>query len=140
MPNYSLKPGRGPSAMGVVGGVVAILFGIGWTVMAFSITRGAPKEMSLAANVFPCFGVIFVLAAVAGLIYNLQNARGQNRTSEFDIVESESEPDPLAPKRSTPPVATTTQASTGGYCRSCGAALRVGDHFCGHCGKAVDIP
>ena len=44
----SVKPGRGPSAMGAMGSVIAVIFGIFWTIAAASM--GAP-------GIFPLFGV-----------------------------------------------------------------------------------
>ena len=34
---YSLKPGRGPSLMGAVGGIVVAIFGVIWTFAAMSM-------------------------------------------------------------------------------------------------------
>ena len=48
----SVKPGRGPSAMGAVGSVIAVIFGIFWTITAASM--GAPFF-------FPLFGVLFII-------------------------------------------------------------------------------
>lgn len=32
----SIKPGRGPSAMGALGSIICVVFGIFWTIMASS--------------------------------------------------------------------------------------------------------
>ncbi|WP_438434089.1 zinc-ribbon domain-containing protein [Gorillibacterium sp. sgz500922] len=88
----SFKPGRGPSALSGIGSIVAVLFGIFWTVMAFSITRGAPGPISL---IFPLFGVLFILTGIVQAVYHFKNASGRNRMSLFDIVDSREEPDPL---------------------------------------------
>ena len=62
----SIKPGRGPSAMGAMGSVVAIIFGIFWTIMAASM--GAPLF-------FPIFGVIFILIGwPKGIVKNTEQA------------------------------------------------------------------
>ena len=50
----SVKPGRGPSGMNFIGSVIAIVFGIFWTIMAARM--GAPAF-------FPIFGVIFIIMA-----------------------------------------------------------------------------
>ena len=53
----SMKPGRGPSMMGGVGSVVAIVFGVFWTILAAGITSGA-SEMGapgIISVVFPLF-------------------------------------------------------------------------------------
>ncbi len=87
---WSMKPGRGPSLAGVFGGIIAALFGVIWTIGAASM--GAPA-------IFPLFGVVFILAAIGGVIYNAYNATAKNRLSTFDITGPGQEPDPLDPYR-----------------------------------------
>jgi hypothetical protein len=78
--------------MGAVGGVVAVIFGVFWTIMASSMTGNAPGPIRFF---FPLFGVAFVVIGIAGVVYNLYNASNPNRLSEFDITSGEEEPDPL---------------------------------------------
>lgn len=73
----SVKPGRGPSFMGGIAGIFAALFGIIWTVSAFS----------MGGVLFGLFGFVFVGAAVAMSIYNFKNATSKNRYSSFDITD-----------------------------------------------------
>ena len=84
------------------------------------------------------FGVVFVLVAIAGGIYNFYNATASNRVSEFDIVRSSAEPDPLARRASN---ATTSPApakdAVDGFCPFCGNVLSPEFAFCPKCGKAV---
>lgn len=142
MPNYSLKPGRGPSAMGAAVGVIFVLIGIGWTVGAIAITNSAGMEAPIFIRIlFPLFGVAWTLIALVNVIYNASNATRTNRFSTIDVVEGDGEPDPLSPYRpASSPVASSaaSQPLSAGFCRHCGATLRGGDHFCGRCGKAVD--
>ena len=79
--------------MSAVGSVVAIIFGIGWTALAFVITRGS--HFPLVGVVFPLFGVLFVGVGIASLIYSLRNTVSENRMSVLDITEDGEEPDPL---------------------------------------------
>ena len=81
----SVKPGRGPSAMGAVGSVTVVIFGIFWIAMAvsmrcgiFSVVRG-----SVCSRRHHSGGV------------SLQKCIGKNRYSSFDIVEDREEPDSL---------------------------------------------
>lgn len=80
----SIKPGRGPSAMGAIGSVGVGMFGIFWTITASRM--GAP-------TFFVFFGVIFVGLAIVQGIFHFKNATGTNRMSIFDITEEE--PDPI---------------------------------------------
>lgn len=119
----SVKPGRGPSAMGAMGSVIGVLFGIVWTVTAASM--GAPA-------LFPVFGVLFVIAGIVQAVYNFKNATGENRFSEFDITEDGEEPDPLDRRAH-------ETSEPGGYrfCPYCGAKFGSDFVFCGKCGKRL---
>lgn len=89
----SIKLGRASSAMGALGSGIAIAFGIGWTILAFYLTRGSP--FPVVGTIFPLFGVLFLIIGVANLVMNLRNAVAQDRNSIVDIVDSREEPDPL---------------------------------------------
>ena len=123
----SVKPGRGPSAMGAVGSVIVVIFGIFWTIGAASI--GAP-------GIFPLVGVLFILMGVAQTVYNLKNATGKNRYSSFDIVEDGEEPDPLDRRFGE---ATRNDPDGGAFrfCPYCGAKLGAEFEYCGKCGKKL---
>ena len=126
-----VKPGRGPSAMGGVASLIAVVFGIFWTVSTASM--GAPAF-------FPIFGVLFIVMGIVQAVYNFKNATGKNRYSSFDIVDSEEEPDPLNQRfGGRPPEAGDTSGPEGTlrYCPYCGARLGDSFTFCGHCGKRL---
>lgn len=126
----SVKPGRGPSAMGAMGSVIAVIFGIFWTIMAASL--GAPIF-------FPIFGVLFIIIGIVQAVYHFKNATGENRYSAFDIVDSVEEPDPLerrfAPDRD--PEERLDESGDFRFCPYCGARLGSGFTFCGKCGKRL---
>ena len=125
----SVKPGRGPSAMGAIGALFAAIFGIIWTAVAASM--GAPP-------LFCLFGVVFVIFGIIQAIYNFKNATGQNRYSEFDIVDSREEPDPLAQHLGLEREDTAPEDSGDfRYCPYCGARLGANFTFCGKCGKRL---
>lgn len=79
--------------MGAVGGIFAILVGIGWTVMATAITRDSP--FPLVGSIFPLFGLVFVIVGIVNVFYHFHNATNKNRFSTFDITSPEEESDPL---------------------------------------------
>lgn len=140
----SVKPGRGPSAMGAVGSVAVGIFGIIWTISAAGMGAPAP---------FVLFGFVFVGLAIAQGIFHYKNATGENRMSLFDITDSQAEPDPLekfikkstgetqrSEKNSTSTLAFEDSSSESSYsfCPFCGTKL--GNHtyrFCPKCGKEV---
>lgn len=128
----SVKPGRGPSAMGAAGSIIAVIFGIFWTITAASM--GAP-------GFFPLFGVLFIILGIVQTVYNLKNATGKSRYSSFDIVEDGEEPDPLNQRFSEAP---QDGPAPGGkdfrFCPYCGAKLGAEFAYCGKCGiKLRDI-
>jgi hypothetical protein len=137
MGRYSIKPGRGPSAFGAVGGIIGAIFGVFWTILAIAMTSHAPSEppFGIVKIIFPLFGVIFVIGSIAAAVYNAHNATGRNRFSNFDVVPSDSEPEPLGPG---PSGATPRPGETAAkFCSHCGAPLRSGDRFCSRCGAGV---
>ena len=127
----SIKPGRGPSAMGAMGSAFAVIFGIFWTIMAASM--GAPVF-------FPIFGVMFVIMGIVQLVYNYKNAAGKNRYSSFDITDSSEEPDPLndifisegSERRDD-----GLERGLGNFCPYCGECVGADYKFCQSCGRRL---
>ena len=129
----SVKPGRGPSAMGAAGSVIAVIFGIFWTIGAASM--GAPFF-------FPLFGVLFIIIGIVQAVYHFKNATSENRYSSFDIVEDGEETDPLNARFGDAPQ--DVPAPDDGdfrFCPYCGARLGADFTYCGKCGRKLpDIP
>ncbi|MFA6239613.1 MAG: SHOCT domain-containing protein [Candidatus Hydrogenedentales bacterium] len=90
----SVKPGRGPSAMSAVGGIIGVAFGIFWTVTVFEATKGAP--FPLVHTFFPFFGILFIVFGIATVIYSLTNTVSRDRMSVVDITTGEEESDPIS--------------------------------------------
>jgi hypothetical protein len=130
----SIKPGRGPSAMGAVGSIFGIIFGVFWTIMAYKITEEAP--FPLVHEMFPFFGLVFIGAGIVNLIYNAANATGKNRMSVYDITDEHEELDPTeALLRGIRSKNISAVEKPSKYCSSCGAALKQDFKFCPSCGK-----
>ncbi|RSK26038.1 zinc ribbon domain-containing protein [Bacillus sp. HMF5848] len=141
----SIKPGRGPSAMSAAGGVVAVVFGIFWTIMAFTITRNAPFPM--IGIIFPLFGLLFIGIGVMNVIYHYKNATGKNRMSLLDITDQDEEPDPLNKYFGDTKTASSQQSKSsssssvrkfeGDFCPFCGTKVSDDFDFCPKCGKDI---
>ena len=125
-----IKPGRGPSAMGAFGSIIAVVFGIFWTVTAASM--GAPVF-------FPIFGILFIIMGILQAVYNFKNAAGKNRYSSYDIVDSREEPDPWDQHFRSPSDSRETPGSGDHlrFCPYCGAEVGEGFAFCAKCGRKL---
>ena len=123
-----IKPGRGPSAMGALGSVIAVVFGIFWTVSAASM--GAPISFSI-------FGVLFVIVGIVQAVYNFKNAAGKNRYSAFDIVDGEEEPDPLNQRLDGTSPSPSAPSGETHFCPYCGAPVQNDFAFCRKCGREL---
>ena len=135
---YSVKQGRTRSAQGVAGGIFGMIFGVIWTIGAISI--GAPWFFGL-------FGVFFVAMIGWNTYISYKNATGENRYSEFDIVEMDSEPDPWDEKFrgdrqefNIDPDCGHIHSVTGNsttFCPYCGTKTEPDFEFCKMCGKKL---
>ena len=131
---YSVKPGRGPSLLGAIVGIVVAIMGVFWTFTATS--HGAPA-------LFAVFGVFFVILALGGVLYNMFNATSPNRVSTYDITGPGEERDPVGDAliRSRPIGAETAPGLPAGsspaYCSGCGRKLEGSFKFCPGCGRPV---
>ncbi|SHK25184.1 zinc ribbon domain-containing protein [Paramaledivibacter caminithermalis] len=139
----SIKPGRGPSGMSFIGSVVAVVFGIFWTIVAFGITAKSPFGVVGMGSIFPLFGIVFIVMGVIQAAYHYKNATGKDRFSEFDIVDSSEEEDPSDKWIKRKPEANGEKEdqeylnTEKNYCPYCGASLDNSYSFCPKCGKAI---
>ncbi|MBE5396694.1 zinc ribbon domain-containing protein [Brevibacillus borstelensis] len=129
----SIKPGRGPSAMGAAGSIFAVIFGIFWTIMAFVITQDSP--FPVVGIIFPAFGLLFIGMGIAQAVYHYKNATGKERMSLFDITDSREEGDPL--HRHFSSTSSESKQNTGRFCPYCGEPVEAEYRFCPKCGKSV---
>ncbi len=137
----SIKPGRGPSGMNFVSTIGVVIFGVLWTICAFSFT--ATGAFGIIGVIFPLFGIVFVVMGIIQAVYHYQNATGQDRYSEFDITEDGEEGDPGRrwvkgaepwdkPKQSPQPPRSGTE-----FCPYCGARIEGDFRFCPKCGREL---
>lgn len=162
----SIKPGRGPSGMSFIGSIIAVVFGLFWTIMAASMTANSPFPM--VGTFFPLFGVIFILFGIINAVYNYKNATGKDRFSMFDITDSPEEGDPAdkwikRPENEhksdrdynkygnnnckqdygNPAYSNIDHDDSAGrssgykYCPYCGGQLEGSFKYCPHCGRKI---
>lgn len=126
----SIKRGRGPSFMGVIGSVIAVIWGVIW--MGIAGSMGAPP-------LFVCFGLVFIGAAIVNGVYDFRNATGKKRYSEYDIVDSKEESDPLNEIYGQPyeEAASAENGEEYGFCPYCGKKREKDHIYCGKCGRRL---
>jgi hypothetical protein len=94
----------------IIGGLIALVFGIVWTLGAMSM--GAPIPFGL-------FGVVFCCIAIGGILVGIHNASAKPEdriggTEIVDIVDCV-------------------------HCKHCGQSISKDSQFCLHCGGKQDL-
>ena len=132
----SIKPGRANSAMGAFGSLFAVGFGVIWTIIAFGMT----SDTSFPFNLFPFFGVFFILMGIGQFVFNLKNTTNENRYSTFDIVDGDEEPDSLNQRfgsKNKTVASSFADNSDNDFCPYCGKSIQSDFEFCPKCGRTL---
>lgn len=123
--------------MGAAGSIAISVFGIFWTIMAFTITRDAPFPIGLF---FPAFGILFVGIGIFQAIYHFKNATSKQRMSLFDITDSREEGDPLNLRfgqEAMTSMESQEESPSHAFCPYCGQGVKQGFQYCPKCGKKL---
>lgn len=136
----SIKPGRGPSGLSFIGSIAIVIFGIFWTITAFSFTKNS--SFGGIGTIFPFFGIIFIIIGVINAVYNYKNATSKDRFSIIDITDSNEEGDPsskwIKDEILDPDNGSFDQTDDdSNYCPYCGRKVKDDHSFCAKCGKAI---
>lgn len=122
--------------MGAFGSLISVGFGIIWTVLAFGMTG----DVGFPVNLFPLFGILFIVAGIGQFLFNFKNTTSENRFSSFDIVDQDKEPDPLN-ERFGKVQQSKRRVSAGNsnndFCPYCGKNIESDFEFCPKCGKTL---
>jgi len=82
--------------------------------------------------------VVFIIIAVVSAVYNFKNATGKKRFSEYDIMDSSEEPDPLNERFGEhTPVHHESVPEADAFCSYCGTPVEDDYRFCNSCGKKL---
>ena len=136
---HGVKPGRGPSLIGGIGGIIFIILGV--AMFATAASKGAP-------SLFLFFLGGILLVALIGTIYSFWAATTKNRPSTFDITHDDEEIDPIARALGHGPKADSASQQepqeerkprrfAGDFCPFCGKKIEGDFDFCPHCGKDI---
>jgi hypothetical protein len=139
----SVKPGRGPSMMGGIVGIMLAVFGVVFLIVLINSSNsfdsyGYGGFGSGPVTLGIVFCIIFIITAAIVAVYNFVNAGRKNRYSVLDITDGQEEPDPLNEKfgsghYETQPVLRTDNA----FCPYCGSSVQGDFEFCNACGKKL---
>ena len=122
----SIKPGRAPSLLSGVIGIIMVLFGIFWTVMASDF-----------GGIMMVFGVLWTLIALIITIFNIKNGTAKNRYSIYDITDDKEEADPLNERFKEKKDDVKDDGNDSKYCPYCGAKVEETYEYCNKCGKKL---
>lgn len=122
----SIKPGRAPSLLSGVIGIIMVLFGIFWTVMASNF-----------GGIMMVFGVLWTLIALVITIFNIKNGTAKKRYSMYDITDDKEEADPLNERFKEKKDDVKDDGNDSKYCPYCGAKVEETYEYCNKCGKKL---
>ena len=122
----SIKPGRAPSLLSGVIGIIMVLFGIFWTVMASNF-----------GGIMMVFGVLWTLIALVITIFNFKNGTAKKRYSMYDITDDKEEADPLNERFKKKKDDVADDGNDSKYCPYCGAKVEETYEYCNKCGKKL---
>ena len=130
MRKAEIKPGRTVSKIGILFGIIAIVFGIFWIVL---LLRLSSQDDGLEPGVvfLLVFGAMFIIAAIAITAFYAKSAYGKNRPSVVDVEESAGEEASAA----TAADDKAAQKQEISFCPYCGKALKRDFSYCQYCGK-----
>lgn len=125
----SVKQGRESSFVGGIVSLAAAAFGVFWMIAVISSGGGA----------FGLFGLFFVLIAVINAVRAFRGAFSKNRPSEWDITDSDEEPDPWNERFGNNFDYTSDGMRSGRnrFCPFCGNEVEDNFEFCNNCGKKL---
>ncbi len=122
----SIKPGRAPSLLSGVIGIIMVLFGIFWTVMASNF-----------GGIMMVFGILWTLIALVITIFNFKNGTAKKRYSMYDITDDKEEADPLNERFKEKKDDVADGGNDSKYCPYCGAKVEETYEYCNKCGKKL---
>ena len=122
----SIKPGRAPSLLSGVIGIIMVLFGIFWTVMASDF-----------GGIMMVFGILRTLIALVITIFNFKNGTAKKRYSMYDTTDDKEEADPLNERFKEKKDDVKDDGNDSKYCPYCGAKVEKTYEYCNKCGKKL---
>lgn len=133
MKKIEIKPGRSYSAMGIFGGIVGIIFTIGWIVTLLMLSRQDDK-LEPGVVFLMIFGVVFLIAMIVTTIFQARMTFAKKRPSMLDIEEVTGDETNAAGSMENK----TTPDEEINFCPYCGKTFKKDFSYCQYCGKKIN--
>lgn len=134
MKKIEVKPGRSYSTIGVIFGILGIVFIIGWIVLLLSLSRPWEDKIEPGVVFLLIFGVGFLIAVIVSTAFYARMAFAKKRPSILDIEEvavDEISAGGNIENRTTPD-------GEINFCPYCGKTFKKDFSYCQYCGKKIN--
>ena len=133
MKKMEIKAGRSVSAIGIIMGIVGIVFVIGWIGMILNLSRPWDNEIEPGVLFLLVFGVMFLIVVIVITVFYARNTFAKKRPSILDIEEETG--NELNVQGSTEN--RTTSDGEINFCVYCGGKVKKEFTYCPACGKKI---
>lgn len=133
MNKLEINPGRSTSAIGMVMGIMATVFGIFWTGMTLYLSRPWDQPIEPGIIFLVIFGVMFVILSIVITAFYARSTFSKKRPSILDI--SEQTGDEI--RASGAMENRTNPDGEINFCPYCGKTVRKDFSYCQACGKKL---
>ncbi len=133
MKKLEIKAGRSVSAIGIVMGIMGIVFILGWIGIILNLSRPWDNEIEPGVVFLLVFGAMFLVVVSVITVFYVRNTFAKKRPSILDIEEETG--DELSATGSTEN--RTTPDVEINFCAYCGGKVKKEFSYCHACGKKI---
>lgn len=133
MKKLEIKPGRSVSAIGIIMGIMATVFGIGWIGMVLHLSRLWDNAIEPGVVFLLIYGAMFVIVMIVITSFYVRNTFAKKRPSILDIEEETG--DEINARGSIEN--RTTPDGEINFCPYCGKTFKKEFSYCQYCGKKI---
>lgn len=134
MKKMEIKAGRSVSAIGIIMGIVGIVFVIGWIGTILNLSRPWDNEIEPGVLFLLVFGVMFLIVVIVITVFYARNTFAKKRPSILDIEE---ETDNQLNARESTENRKTPDGEIK-FCAYCGGKVKKEFSYCQACGKKIN--
>lgn len=133
MKKLEIKAGRSVSAIGIIMGIMAIVFVIFWIGTLLHLSNPWDNEIEPGVVFLLIFGVMFLIVVTVITAFYVRNTFAKKRPSLLDIEEDTG--DEINAKGSIEN--RTTPDGKINFCPYCGKTFKKDFSYCQYCGKKI---